>query len=67
LYAKLISRRISVIGDPLLNEEQIGFRRGRFCMDSILTFQQLIEGHREYDIETHLLFTDCVQVFGTIL
>jgi hypothetical protein len=27
LYAKIISRRVSVISEPLLNEERNGFRR----------------------------------------
>jgi hypothetical protein len=65
LYAKLISRRISVIGEALLNEEQYGYRRERSCMDSILAFQQLLEGRREYNIETSLLFVDCVKAFDT--
>jgi hypothetical protein len=50
----------------LLNEEQNGFRRGRSCMDSIFTIQQLLERHREYNIETHLLFIDYVKAFDSV-
>jgi hypothetical protein len=39
LHAKIISRRISIISEPLLIEEQNSFRRGRSCMDSIFTIQ----------------------------
>jgi hypothetical protein len=34
-YAKIMSR-ISVLSEPLLDEEQNGFKRGRSSMDSII-------------------------------
>jgi hypothetical protein len=67
LYAKIISRRISVISEPLLSEEQNGFRRGRSCMESIFTIQQLLERHREYNTETYLLFIDYVKAFDSVV
>jgi hypothetical protein len=44
--AKIISRRISVISERSLNEEQNGFRRGRSYMDRIFTTEQLLERKR---------------------
>jgi hypothetical protein len=32
-------------------------------MDNILTIQQLLERHRKYNIETHLLFIEYVKHF----
>jgi hypothetical protein len=46
LYAKTIERKINVICEPLLSEEQNGFRKGRSCKDSIFIIQQLLEKHR---------------------
>jgi hypothetical protein len=59
LYAKTISRTISVISEPLLNEEQNS-------MDSMFA-SQLLERHREYDPGTRLLFTDNVKAFDLVL
>jgi hypothetical protein len=35
-------------------------------MDSMFTVQQLLERHREYNIETHLLFIDYVKAFDSL-
>jgi hypothetical protein len=67
LYAKIIARRISVICEPLLSEDQNGFRRGRSCTDSLFIIQQLLEKHRVYNIETHLLFVDYYKAFYSVL
>jgi hypothetical protein len=55
LYARIISRRISVKSEPLLNEEQNS-------MDSMFSIQ-LLEGRRENDPEKLLLFVDNVKAF----
>jgi hypothetical protein len=45
LYTKIISKRISVISELLLKEEQNGFRRGRSCMDSIHIYNSTTPGN----------------------
>jgi hypothetical protein len=35
-------------------------------VDGIFTVQQLLERHREYNIETHLLFIDYVKAFDSV-
>jgi hypothetical protein len=67
LHAKITARRISVICEPLLCEEKNCFRRVRSCTDSIFIIQQLLEKHREYNIETHLLFVDYYKAFDSVL
>jgi len=43
----MIAKRLTVIAEALLLEEQNGFRKGRFCMDYIFLASQVIEKHRE--------------------
>jgi hypothetical protein len=43
IYSKIIAKRLAVIADVLLLEEQNGFRKGRSCMDCIFSASQIIE------------------------
>jgi len=43
IYSKIIAKRLTVIADVLLLEEQNGFRRGRSCMDCIFSASQIIK------------------------
>jgi hypothetical protein len=56
IYAKIIARRTGRIIEPLISEEQNGFRKDRSCTDSSFVIQQLVDKHREYNLETHLFF-----------
>jgi len=42
IYSKIIAKRLTVITDALLLEEQNGFRKGRSCMDCIFSASQII-------------------------
>jgi hypothetical protein len=65
--AKIISRRITVISDSSLNEEQNGFRRRRRSyMDRIFTTEQFWKD-RQCNIKTYLLFVDYVKTFDSVL
>jgi hypothetical protein len=67
IYAKIIARRIGRIIEPLISKEQNGFRKGHSCTDSIFFIQQLVEKHREYNLETYLLFVDFKKVFDSVI
>jgi len=58
IYSKIIAKRLTVIADVLLLEEQNGFRKGRSCMDCIFAASQIIEKHREFNIPTYIAFID---------
>ena len=58
IYSKIIAKRLTVIAEALLVEEQNGFRKGRSCMDCIFATSQLIEKHREFNIPTYIAFVD---------
>jgi hypothetical protein len=51
----------------LISEEQNGFRKGRSCTDSIFVIQQLVEKHREYNLETQLVFADLRKAFDSVI
>jgi hypothetical protein len=46
IYARIITRRLNVISEALLNEVQHGFRKGRSCMDCVLAIKQIIKKRR---------------------
>lgn len=50
----------------MLMEEQSGFRQGRSCTDNIFILKQILEKHREYNKETHILFVDYKKAFDTV-
>jgi len=58
IYSKIIANRLIVIVEVLLLEEQNGFRKGRSCMDCILSASQIIEKYRECNISTYIAFID---------
>jgi len=43
IYSKIITKRLTVIAEALLLEEQNGFRRGRSCMDCIFSASKIIK------------------------
>ena len=54
----IIAKRLTVIAEALLLEEQNGFRKGRSCMDCIFSVSQIIEKRREFNIPTYMAFID---------
>ena len=60
ICSKLIAKRLTVIADILLLEEQNGFRKGRSCMDCIFSASQITDKHSEFNIPhtLHLLILD---------
>ena len=67
LYADILNRRLRAIAENLIGEEQMGFRRGRSCMDAVFTLKQIIEKNREYNCETHMAFIDWQKAFDNVL
>ena len=61
IYSKIIVKRLTVIVEALLLEEQNGFRKGRSCMDCIFSASQLIEKHIEFNIPTYIAFIDYIK------
>lgn len=66
VYSKIITKRLNVIADTMLMEEQNGFRSNRSCIDSVFSLSQIIEKHREYNIPTCIAFIDYEKAFDTV-
>lgn len=66
VYAKIINKRLKVISENLLSEEQCGFRTGRSTSDNVFILQQLFEKRREFNLQTHVAFVDFVKAFDRV-
>jgi len=66
MYSKIIAKRLTVIAEVLLLEEQNGLRKGRSCMNCISSASQLIEKHREFNIPTYIAFIDFKKAFDSV-
>jgi hypothetical protein len=58
MYSKMIAKRLTVIADVLLLEEQNGSRKGRSCMVCIFSASEIIEKHKEFNIPTNIAIVD---------
>jgi len=47
-------------------EEQCGFRKGRSCIDTIFTVQQIMEKRREHNLPLFLLFIDYEKAYDNV-
>ena len=58
--------RIQNFSKVILVEGQAGFRKRRSCITNVFTFKQIIQKHREFNLETHLAFIDYKKGFHHI-
>jgi hypothetical protein len=61
--AIIITRRLNVVNEYTLSEDQCGFRKVRSCSDCIFITEQLIQKRREVNLPTYVLFIDCEKAF----
>jgi hypothetical protein len=54
------------MAENILTEEQCGFRKGRSCMDTVITTKQIIKKRREYNLPLFLLFLDYEKAYDRI-
>ena len=66
IYSNIIAKKLTVIAESLLAEEQNGFWKGRSCMDCIFATSQLIEKHREFNIPTYIASIDFKKAFDFV-
>ena len=66
IYSKIIAKRLTVIAEALVLEEQNGFRKGRSCVDCIFSASHIIEKHREFNIPTYMAFIDFKKAFDSV-
>jgi len=66
IYSKILSMELQKYSEVFMTETQSGFRKGRSCTDPTFCLKLLIEKRREFNLETHLLFTDYEKAFDNI-
>ena len=66
IYFKIFNMKLQNYSEVFMRETQNGFRKGWLCTDPTFCFKFLIEKRREFNLETHLLFTDYEKVFDNI-
>ena len=66
IYNKILLDRIRPYLDPLLRENQNGFRAGRSTLSQILTLRRLIEGIKAKQLPAVLTFVDFSKAFDSI-
>ena len=66
IFAKVITKRLSLAVDHRLREEQAGFRRGRGCIDHIFTLRNIIEQSTEWQRTLYVNFVDFAKAFASV-
>ena len=66
LFARILQDRLQCAAEGLLPESQLGFRRGRGCMDMVFVTRQLIEKSFEHACSLYALFVDLRKAYDSI-
>lgn len=66
IYTRIINKRLRIITEVLLEEEQNGFRPGRSTIDNVFIMQQIFEKRKEFNLETHVAFIDFEKAFDRV-
>ena len=66
IYSKIIAKRLTVIAEAQILEEQNGFRKGWSYMDCIFSASQIIEKYIEFNIPTYIAFIDFKKAFDYV-
>jgi hypothetical protein len=68
VHSKILNRKLQKYSEAFtrMTVTQIGFRKGRSCMDPTFCLKLLIEKRREFNLETHLLVIDYEKAFDNI-
>uniref|UniRef100_A0A8C5CGF6 Reverse transcriptase domain-containing protein n=1 Tax=Gadus morhua TaxID=8049 RepID=A0A8C5CGF6_GADMO len=66
VYSKVLERRVRPIVDPLIEEEQSGFRPGRGTTDQLFTLARILEGAWEYAHPVYMCFVDLEKAYDRV-
>jgi hypothetical protein len=66
IYERILERRVRNIVEPMLLEQQCGFRPERGTTDQISSVRLLLEKSWEYNLEQHICFIDLEKAFDRI-
>ena len=66
LFNRLILYRLRPVVDPLLRDNQAGFRTDRSCIDQIHILRRIIEGAEAYQLPLVIAYVDFKKAFDSI-
>ncbi|TWW73213.1 hypothetical protein D4764_15G0006070 [Takifugu flavidus] len=66
VYARELEKRIRSIVEPLIEEEQCGFRPGRGTTDHLFTLAGVLEGSWEFAQPVHMCFVDLEKAYDQV-
>ncbi|TWW59092.1 hypothetical protein D4764_06G0006220 [Takifugu flavidus] len=66
VYASVLEKRIRLIVEPLIEEEQCGFRPGRGTTDQLFSLAGVLEGSREFAQPVHMCFVDLEKAYDRV-
>ncbi|TWW66772.1 hypothetical protein D4764_20G0008040 [Takifugu flavidus] len=66
VYARVLEKRIRLIVEPLIEEEQCGFRPGRGTTDHLFTLAGVLEGSWEFAQPVHMCFVDLEKAYDRV-
>ncbi|KAL7836057.1 hypothetical protein SRHO_G00284040 [Serrasalmus rhombeus] len=66
VYAGVLEKRVRLIVEPRIQEEQCGFRPGRGTLDQLFTLSRILEGSWEFAQPVHMCFVDLEKAFDCV-
>ncbi|MDF4995661.1 reverse transcriptase family protein, partial [Vibrio parahaemolyticus] len=66
VYARVLEKRVRLIVEPQIEEEQCGFRPGRGTVDQLFTLARVLEGAWEFAQPVHMCFVDLEKAYDRV-
>ncbi|KAK3530784.1 hypothetical protein QTP70_001585 [Hemibagrus guttatus] len=66
VYSRVLERRVRLLVEPRIQEEQCGFRPGRGTLDQLYTLHRVLEGSWEFAQPVQMCFVDLEKAFDRV-
>ena len=66
VFYRILLNRMKDVVDPLLRDQQAGFRAGRSCADQIATLRIILEQSLEWNSPLYINFMDYIKAFDSV-
>ncbi|KAK3540855.1 hypothetical protein QTP86_002442 [Hemibagrus guttatus] len=66
VYSRVLERRVRLLVEPRIQEEQCGFRPSRGTLDQLYTLHRVLEGLWEFAQPVHMCFVDLEKAFDRV-
>ncbi|KAK3527908.1 hypothetical protein QTP86_011240 [Hemibagrus guttatus] len=66
VYSRVLERRVRLLVEPWIQEEQCSFRPSRGTLDQLYTLHRVLEGSWEFAQPVHMCFVDLEKAFDCV-